>query len=400
MPYASSMMTTLRLAAGMLFTAIMVCSAFFALPLAAGAAPAEDKPLPVCYRCHKKQMDGKNVHPVVKTKGCIACHTNPHSAKHKATKFLPATGTELCFLCHDKAKFTKKIQHPPVAAGDCQSCHEVHVSENSKLLTAKMPDLCFNCHDKAKFENKSTHPPVAAGECISCHDPHSSDTEKLLIADTPELCYTCHDKKKFRGKKRRHLPVRYGYCASCHNPHASPYAKLLIEEPPALCFNCHDEDNFKGKKVIHSPVEGGLCGSCHAPHQSSFKRLLLSKRPNLCFGCHDDKMFSQRNIHPPVERGRCNACHSPHASNMKALLPKEVNALCHKCHKKIGPSHISAGISRKGHPVRTDRERLVDGKRIKLSCISCHDPHSTNTIKLFKFPVKSAMELCINCHKK
>ncbi len=361
---------------------------------------ADSQTQPLCNRCHRKQAEGTNVHPIMKTGGCVSCHTNPHSAKHKALKFLPAKGTDLCFICHPRDKFTKKIQHPPVAAGDCTACHEIHVSENRKLLTTKMPDLCFTCHDKAKFENKALHPPVAAGECTGCHDPHSSDVPKLLIADTPALCFTCHDENQFIGKKRGHMPARYGYCDSCHDPHASAHGKLLKAEPPTLCFNCHDEDLFGKHKVVHAPVAGGLCTSCHAAHQSEARKLLQTKTPELCFNCHDHKKFTLRNIHPPVENGRCNACHRPHVSNMKSLLPRAINALCAKCHKKIGPRHVVSSTSSKGHPVKTDREKLVDGKKIRLSCISCHDPHSTNTIKLFKFPAKSPLDLCSHCHPK
>jgi predicted CXXCH cytochrome family protein len=32
-------------------------------------------------------------------------------------------------------------------------------------------------------------------------------------------------------------------------------------------------------------------------------------------------------------------------------------------------------------------------------CGSCHEPHSTESPKLFRFNAKSSMGLCNNCHK-
>ncbi len=356
--------------------------------------------LPVCVTCHKKIAEKKYLHPVIMKGGCIACHTHPHSAKHKAEKFLFAQGVELCLSCHDKTKFNNTVKHPPVAAGQCTLCHEVHSSDNPKLLKSAVPDLCFTCHDKAAFTDKTVHPPVAAGMCTACHNPHSTSAEKLLLAKLPDLCFTCHDKSMFMGKKGVHPPVAGGLCLSCHRPHASPNEKLLVKTPPELCFGCHDSKRFEGRKVEHAPVAAGLCLSCHAPHQSDSDKLLVQPIPALCFTCHEKDEFEYENIHPPVAEGLCMACHRPHSGSHKNLIrARSKNALCLKCHKKVArEAHAVGGIGN-GHPLATKRVVRMGKKRIRLSCLSCHLPHSSEWPRLFRYEAERPLELCGHCHK-
>lgn len=365
---------------------------FFSTSLAA------EKSMPVCKSCHKSITPGKVVHPAVDM-GCNSCHTQPHDKKAKIPKGLSAESPELCFQCHDKTKFTKKTVHPPVAGGMCNSCHNVHSTDNPKILLSPMPELCYGCHDKAKFENKSVHPPVAGGMCTGCHDPHSSEAGKLLLAKSPELCFKCHNKGMFTGKKFGHSPVSAGLCTSCHGPHATAAPKLLLSDPPGLCFNCHAKDKFTNT-VTHPPVASGMCNGCHHMHQGDVDKLLLSEAPELCYLCHERK-DKKRNVHPPILGGMCSACHDPHASKYDGLLDKPSNGVCVTCHanKKDG-AHVIRGFDRRFHPVEGVRDisKPKESKK-KLTCYSCHDPHQSDSGKLFKFD-GSGMGLCLNCHKK
>lgn len=355
--------------------------------------PAHSQEGMLCAACHKGKNEGVSVHPVTLSKGCVACHTKPHSAKGKPMKFLFATGMDLCFGCHDKSKFTRPVVHPPVAR-NCETCHAVHVSENPRLLVTKMPDLCFGCHDKTKFTDKSVHPPVVQGKCTGCHDPHSSTSGKLLLAASPDLCFRCHDKGKFSGKAAVHSPVRDGLCTSCHAPHVSSADKLLLSPAPDLCYGCHDGKRYTGKKTVHAPVGQGMCTSCHSPHQSDTAKLLVARTPDLCFNCHDKEMFSQATQHPPVAQGACMACHSPHTTKRKYLMPKSVNKTCLKCHPNISKQPHAVNVGRRGHPLSRNK-RLPDGKRLILNCASCHNPHSSPWPRLFKQPREA---LCSSCH--
>lgn len=315
-----------------------------------------------------------------------------------------------CLMCHEQLA-KEKVVHPAVAMG-CPSCHSAidakdiphkKTSTVARGLSADQPELCYGCHDKAKFTKKTVHAAIGMG-CTGCHNPHSSKNARLLMSDPPELCFNCHDRKMFEGKKTIHPPVMGGMCTSCHSPHSSDAPKLVLSEPPALCFTCHDQKKFTGK-TTHAPVMGGMCTACHAPHQSDTEKLLASPPPDLCFTCHDKVEFSRTNVHMPVAGGMCLSCHKPHAGDNAALLVKSFNAVCLECHADVRKRpHAIAGFSQAGHPLGGYRKgkMLVDdparqGK--SFYCASCHNPHSSDSPRLFRYKASVSFELCVNCHK-
>jgi len=143
-----------------------------------------------------------------------------------------------CLLCHGQLA-GEKVVHAAVQMG-CPTCHTAIDAKDiphkktgavSKGLSSEQPDLCFGCHDKAKFQKKTVHAAIGMG-CTGCHNPHSSKNAKLLVSGQPDLCFNCHDRKSFMGKKAVHPPVRGGMCTACHNPHSTDTPKLLVSEPP------------------------------------------------------------------------------------------------------------------------------------------------------------------------
>ena len=261
-----------------------------------------------------------------------------------------------CLKCH--GKLTKeKVQHAAVAMG-CPTCHSgINASttphkKSGKIangLSSDQPDLCYGCHDKALFSKKTVHAAVGMG-CTGCHNPHSSKNAKLLISDQPDLCYGCHDKALF-SKKNVHAAVGMG-CTGCHDPHSTDNPKLLKSNPPELCYTCHDKSEF-GKKNIHSPVAGGMCLACHTPHSSDNMAILVKEPLQVCLDCHGD-----------IES-------KPHAIKSRST----------------------------GHPIGKKDKKDPKRPDKKFYCGSCHNPHSSDSMKLFRYPAKTNMGICINCHK-
>lgn len=222
-----------------------------------------------------------------------------------------------CLDCHEELS-KGKVVHAAVQMG-CVGCHSgidasdvPHVKKNKlpRGLSAEQPDLCFGCHDKAKFTGRNIHAPVGIGMCTDCHSPHKSDFPKLLLKEQPELCYKCHDKKLF-SKKNVHAPVEGGMCLDCHKPHASEHFTLLVKEPVNVCFECHAQVRKtphaivgmlqsghplgvpkKGKRPVDDPARPGkrfYCGSCHNPHSSDYQYLFRYEARSgmeLCLQCH------------------------------------------------------------------------------------------------------------------
>jgi len=190
------------------------------LPILVTAAGAAEK---TCIDCHKTVISKRVVHAALNQfvrmeHGCASCHTDPH-AKKKGALSLAAPVPELCFMCHDKTKFSKKNIHPPVAGGGCLACHNPHSADAPRLLSQPVPFICQNCHpDKTNGKHilgsygfGDNHPiqgridPSRKGQelgCASCHNAHSSQKKNLLVNDeagSPEnICLLCHSKVTVR----------------------------------------------------------------------------------------------------------------------------------------------------------------------------------------------------------
>ena len=261
---------------------------------------------------------------------------------------------------------------------------------------------CLACHLEFKKPATSVHAVLASG-CQACHmevegkkHPEQKDAIKL-IRNIPGLCYDCHDRSEFKGKSV-HPPVIIDTCTACHNPHQSNFKWLLVKNIPGLCFECHTESKFKDKSV-HLPVGEGLCMSCHKPHASNFNAMLINDPPDLCYRCHDRKIFTKKYVHVPaaVPNG-CDLCHNPHVSSTQNLLLHPIFELCTSCHSgQKGGMHIlgsmNIGYGESIHPVKGIED--PSNPPNQLSCISCHNPHSSDFRNLY-----ITKKLCERCHKE
>jgi predicted CXXCH cytochrome family protein len=238
----------------------------------------------------------------------------------------------------------------------------------------------------------------------------------ILLIQSPAIsaeinCLECHEdlaKEKFV-----HPALKMG-CTACHTgidaqdvPHkkTNKITKGLSLEQPELCYKCHDKTKFT-KKTVHAALEMG-CTSCHNPHSSKYAKLLIAEAPALCLNCHEKAEFSRKNVHVPVAEGMCLTCHSPHSTDNAALLLQLPIKVCLECHADVRKTpHATTGFESPGHPIgllaRGTKEFKDDPARPgkKFYCGSCHNPHSSDSVKLFRYKGTMALDICINCHKK
>jgi len=245
---------------------------------------------------------------------------------------------------------------------------------------------CLKCHSKLT-KGSVVHAAVSMG-CTTCHTaidaktvPHkkSGAVAHGLSAEQPELCYGCHDKKAFE-KKYVHAALGMG-CTSCHNPHSSNTAKLLLSDAPDLCFTCHDKALFS-KKTPHAPVAGGMCLTCHVAHSSDEVALLANSPYDLCLTCHGE--IAEK----PHALGGFGKYGHP-LGPIKMLKPVKVKKKKKKAVEELDSAPSTTPIIIMD-PARPGRE---------FYCGSCHEPHSADSPKLFRFPAKDGMDICKNCHK-
>ena len=232
---------------------------------------------------------------------------------------------------------------------------------------------------------------------------------EAIAAPPPKECSSCH--KALVSRKVVHPAITYG-CPTCHTavdatnvPHTktNKVAFGLSGVQPGLCYGCHD--TFTGKSV-HPALALG-CTTCHDPHSSPNRKLLVKTIPELCFTCHAQALFTRKHIHPPVAQGKCLKCHNPHAADSMTLLVKSPEELCLQCHPKVGKTpHVTADSFEGEHPIglpkKGENAVVKDPARPDkpFYCGSCHNPHSADSARLFRFKAQTASDLCGYCHKK
>jgi predicted CXXCH cytochrome family protein len=250
------------------------------------------------------------------------------------------------------------VVHGPVAAGDCNICHNPHSADYPGLVELEGSDLCFLCHldRQAQFELKYKHQP-AAEACNKCHNPHSTDFTFMLLAEGENLCLECHKEmgKHLEDSQIRHSALDKKQCTVCHTAHASDYPRQLKSSAKEICYTCHKEMGIRLKKAtfIHGPVKQDDCYACHDPHGSDFTKILKKAFPAefympyatenyaICFDCHNRDISLDRFtttltgfrngdtnmhfLHVNREKGRsCKACHEMHAGDQTKHIRREV----------------------------------------------------------------------------
>ena len=384
-------------------------------------------PYALCLTCHadKDAADIKGVVHTPAVRDCLKCH-DPHVADHK-NQLLKATSGDakenLCLSCHQIGLNTpaKGSRHAALDMG-CETCHITHkTGERGKEefdfhLTKSAPALCLDCHDAkdANLQKAHQNQPFATANCVQCHDPHQSKSPKLLQAFT-------------------HNPFENNMCDTCHKPAKDGKVVLAAASAKDLCVTCHED---KAKQIadakVQHPGAAGDCTDCHDPHAGKTPGFVKPDPVNACLGCHADQaeQHKKKNVHQPAFEQGCATCHEPHGSeNVHLLRAKDVNSVCLECHgpdrspNKLEADHLITIFDGKvrlpenylrkapvlplqygaGHPVDfhpvagpVDPKNPAAGQ---ISCLTCHQPHSSDQPGLLAKDQKPGMDFCNTCHK-
>jgi predicted CXXCH cytochrome family protein len=188
-----------------------------------------------------------------------------------------------CLECHeDKSKGAHV--HTAISMG-CTTCHEVKVEKDTTNVELVSPkeEICFTCHEKAKWA--SLHGPYEKGQCVLCHDPHVSDNDKQLRAAGNALCLECHRDRSISGKlslfKTDHefteeefqaIPkidldptLRFGHPVGRHKVADTP--DLLHPGQKMSCLTCHENHAAERDKLVRTvevkKQKMDVCDACH-----------------------------------------------------------------------------------------------------------------------------------------
>lgn len=388
-------------------------------------------PASLCFTCHadKNPTDIKGVVHAPARRDCLKCHDAHQSDNKFQLLNAPEGGSakeNLCLGCHNIGVNVpeKGSRHAALDMG-CETCHVTHkTGERGKQefdfhLTKATPALCIDCHDPkdAGLQKAHQNQPFGMANCVECHDPHQSAAPKLLAkythppfadkqcevchapakdgkvvltqADAKSLCVMCHDEKakQIETAKVQH-PGAAGDCTDCHNPHASKYIGLPKTNPVDICLGCHSDIAELAKKPVHhQPVFEQGCGTCHQPHGAEREKLLRAQGNALCLECHGPDATPQED----------KAAHVLKIFNGTLRLPDDYYT---KNKVPVLPLKYGKGHPLMGHPVSDVADpRDITKIYAKLSCLSCHQPHSSANADLLVNDQKNNTQFCATCHK-
>jgi predicted CXXCH cytochrome family protein len=161
--------------------------------------------------------------------------------------------------------------------------------------------------------------------------------------------------------------------------------KSGLEEPvvqvnlQANCISCHGD---LIKNIVVHPNLATTCDICHTstgnehPKKNLKGFSLSEKLPVLCFNCHTEFQENYEKfpfVHGPVrDEVSCINCHNPHSSPEKKLVINGSNDLCLKCHNKTIKNDTSL-ITNIGQVI--SKARSVHRPVESGGCVTCHNPH-------------------------
>jgi predicted CXXCH cytochrome family protein len=106
-----------------------------------------------------------SIHPPYAERACMNCHQASGRVKE------PSSLAEACGTCHARY-YGDEVGHGPVAAGECDACHQLHRSEHAGLLRQPLLQTCVDCHDEPEDLSEADHGVEGVERCTKCHDPH------------------------------------------------------------------------------------------------------------------------------------------------------------------------------------------------------------------------------------
>ena len=189
-------------------------------------------------------------------------------------------------------------------------------------------------------------------------------------------------------KEEFHIPSNENKCTPCHQTTSKNLSKDASVEKE--CAPCHAP--LSRLPYFHAPAASWECLKCHDSNGEKKFQLNADYSAKICFDCHSDKqddISNKASVHGVVEQ--CNMCHDAHGADNDMLLVAPVNTICLTCHDDIAQKPHPVV----NHPIEGRPDPFRKGK--EMSCVTCHNPHTSEHPQLLISP---RMSLCQDCHKK
>jgi predicted CXXCH cytochrome family protein len=305
----------------------------------------------------------------------------------------------------------------------CIFCHIAHHSSSLALSNRPETTAPHRPYESTTMSASPGGPTGSSRLCLSCHDG------TIAVGQTRNGAIPMKggDRPIAAGKRanlgtdlRRSHPVsmRASPAGKTRAP-ARGDAVRLDRAGLVQCTSCHDphdewRDPLAGKFLVKSAAT--LCASCHTPGSGTTTATHLGSRPiasqqagaaaaRLAARMSLSAGEAQPDAPSPAEPSAmsaanvaCGACHTPHSADVRGRLMKDGRVeddTCLSCHSGTGQKVISADLAKPSAHVTTEKGRhdaaegptapesrmlpeKSPGAPRHVTCVDCHDPHSSN----------------------
>lgn len=128
---------------------------------------------------------------------------------------------------------------------------------------------------------------------------------------------------------------------------------------PKECLACHTTGYNSADGTFHA--EGVTCAACHDPVPSNhpLSPATMSRAADMCGQCHKDTFFEWQSSKHGQSDLSCVSCHDPHSTGLRAA---DASTLCSTCH--------GTRVASFGHTKHAEKG---------LTCTDCHITQKTAT---------------------
>ncbi len=294
----------------------------------------------------------------------------------------------------------------------CIFCHIAHKAAGSTKLSNR-PDTRAD-HRPYESTTLSSRPGAPTGSsrlCLSCHDGtiavgHTRNGVIAMRGGNRPIDARRGSNLGTDLRRSHPISMRAPPAGKVHAPSRGD-AVRLDDAGLVQCTSCHDphdewRDPEVGKFLVKTSARSALCLSCHTVGSGPSNATHLASRaaePAKASATVVSKMRVGR-VSPasPSAGLGCAACHVSHAADARGRLTKEGQAEdegCLSCHGSTTQKLISTDLA-KAHahvtptrgrhdaaegPDAPESRRLPEaapGAPRHVTCVDCHDPHSSN----------------------
>jgi predicted CXXCH cytochrome family protein len=307
------------------------------------------------------------------------------------------TDTTLCLSCHDGT--VAGSPGATIAYGTVQMTGTMNPLDVFSSLAAMHPvsfvlnNGHLNCYSSAQpsmcsptYTTMNSAVPLINGnvECTSCHNPHVQyvnpgdlNDPYFLVVDNSSgaLCSACHDQ------------TMNGSGMGLNTGQSAMISRRTSSLRPATTAGTNNANPLAGWSAsIHATTPNKV-----APQITLATNTALSNRTPL------NLRAASLGPYRTVALNACASCHTQHnAQGQHSLLRASDDLVCLTCHN--GSSNISPAIANiqaemvapkyghafvVGNTPHVSTEAVLLNQNIHVSCVDCHNPHSSNRVASF-----------------